>query len=406
MNLALGQCLTDQAIGEARFCPTRLLAEGARCRIYEAEDTHLDRKLVCLKVPRHGPSASSEQIQANRERLSRELRTLTLGSPLIPEPLDWLSVHNPSLAGALAKHETILVYEQQAGRALDQKILDAPNGIEPLHALGLCRELLLLARVAHQHELVIAGLRPEHIILGIDDTMHLVGWGNACAIGSRADVDPSPYAAPELAQQAATPSADLYSMGLLLYLLLTGQAPNDGSWPFDNARLEAMPSGLAHLIGRLAHPDPSQRAQSVEEVLPLLRPGQLPPPGPLPQPSQRDKMGEQVKRPIDKKLGEQAERPINKKFGEQAERPIDNTLAIPGGKPQKTLQNQDSSEQERGAIAVPTDNAASTNTAPATNLDQAQGNAALAQQRWRNAAIIVSVGAVLSLIALLVLLLL
>ncbi|MDX9722634.1 MAG: hypothetical protein RBU37_17940 [Myxococcota bacterium] len=36
-----------------------------------------------------------------------------------------------------------------------------------------------------------------------------------------------------------------------------------------------------------------------------------------------NKLGEQVKRPIDKKLGEQVKRPIDKKLGEQAKRPID-----------------------------------------------------------------------------------
>src|SRR5262249_39649065 len=80
---------------------------------------------------------------------------------------------------------------------------------------------------AHQHGVLHRGLKPENILLDTQGQPHVTDFGLTQA-GSA--VGTLPYLSPEQArgQSGLTPATDIYSLGAILYELLTGQTPFRG----------------------------------------------------------------------------------------------------------------------------------------------------------------------------------
>lgn len=151
------------------------------------------------------------------------------------------------------------------------KWLEDGRAVAPDQALVFLRRLAPALDTAHRAKKAHGGLAPDCVLVGADGAVLLEDFGVAVALaaaGAKAPVVPA-YAAPELDAGRFSPPADLYSVGVLFYELVTGRHP------FEGTNLQAMklekrytplsrlvkgcPPGLDALVDGLLDPEPARR---------------------------------------------------------------------------------------------------------------------------------------------------
>ena len=114
--------------------------------------------------------------------------------------------------------------------------------IEPADAQRIIREVCLALDYAHGQGVIHRDVKPANIILDQQGRAILTDFGLALLIdfGTRGEIFGSPYyMAPEqaISSAAAVPQSDLYSIGVILYEMFTGQVPFEAELPLDIARM-------------------------------------------------------------------------------------------------------------------------------------------------------------------------
>jgi hypothetical protein len=177
----------------------------------------------------------------------------------------------------------------QLNAALARGELGLPTDL----ALSTLWQMAVGVRALHDGGLVHGGLRPENVLYDARANVKLSDAGLARVTERSAVLGGAPvyvgslppaYAAPEVLKGGgATPRADLYALGLVLYELLVGDLPARRS-PTPRTLRPSLPPVVDELFERLTQVDPEQRPADAGEVLALLRdavPGGAPPPGRL-----------------------------------------------------------------------------------------------------------------------------
>ena len=116
----------------------------------------------------------------------------------------------------------------QAARSSEEAPLD------PVRAIDLAVQILRAARFAHRRGVIHRDLKPHNVIVDDEDRAKVTDFGIARAGASDMTqtgsiMGTAQYLSPEQAQgHAVTPASDLYSIGIVLYEMLTGRVPFDG----------------------------------------------------------------------------------------------------------------------------------------------------------------------------------
>ncbi|AKF04136.1 serine/threonine-protein kinase [Sandaracinus amylolyticus] len=199
--------------------------------------------------------------------------------------------------GRLADGRSFIVMELVEAPTLDERLHAAP--IEPRRALIIARRIAAALGAAHAQGVVHRDLKPSNVFVDDDDHVKIGDFGLAAIVdasfepartgeGPRSDliIGTAAYMAPEQVRgEAADRRSDLYSLGCVLFEMLTGRAPFAGL-PVARlleAQLEApvprivrpggtpVPDGIQAIVDRAMAKRREERYQSAREMIVDLR---------------------------------------------------------------------------------------------------------------------------------------
>ncbi len=198
------------------------IGTGGMADVYLVHDQQLDRE-VALKVLHQRFAADPAFV----ERFRREAQSAAaLAHPHVVSVYDRGSFDD----------NYYIAMEYLPGRSLKQLIQEeAP--LQEGRAIKLATQILQATAFAHRHGVIHRDLKPHNVIVDADDNVKVTDFGIARAGASDMTetgsiMGTAQYLSPEQAQgHAVSGPSDLYSVGVILYEMMTGRVPFEGDSP-------------------------------------------------------------------------------------------------------------------------------------------------------------------------------
>ena len=265
-DLAVGTVLDD------RFEITDVIAKSGMASLFKATDRKTGAA-VAIKVP----YLQIESDPAGFERFRREEEIgLQLDHPYI---LKFIRVEN--------KSRPYLVMEYLEGQTLSELLKNVRPLPEP-DAVKIASRICEALEYMHSHGVVHRDLKPQNIMLCNDGTIRIMDFGIARAqsarrltfVGFTPTMGTPDYMAPEQVRGSrGDQRTDIYSLGTILYEMVTGEPPfgGDSAYVIMNARVTGDPVAprklnpkltpvLEEIILHAMERDPKRRYQSAGEM--------------------------------------------------------------------------------------------------------------------------------------------
>jgi eukaryotic-like serine/threonine-protein kinase len=267
--VAVSDSLID-TLFDGRYRIQRKLGAGGMADVYLAEDQELGRR-VAIKIL-NGRHANDDQFI---ERFRREAKNAA-------------ALNHPNIVSIYDRGEAEDTYyiamEYLDGRTLKELIVS--RGAAPVNvAIEYARQILSALRFAHRHGIVHRDIKPHNVLVDGEGRVKVTDFGIARAGTSQMTetgsiVGTAQYLSPEQAKGGEVdPRSDLYSLGIVLYELLTGKTPFEGETPVEIAmkhlstapkppsKLRAdIPRELDMVVLRALAKNPDDRYQSADEM--------------------------------------------------------------------------------------------------------------------------------------------
>ncbi len=227
MQLAIDHRMTSGQIVDSRFRLVEQIGRGGMSTVFKAEDLHNANEAVVLKVPLplFSSGVGAWSIFQHEEEIGRQLDH--------PFVLRFLPL-------AANKRRPYLATEYVAGETLADR-LKREGSLAESEALRIASQICAAIQHVHQRGFVHYDVKPANVMLCPDTTIRLIDFGLAHAVvtkrfafgGPAPAIASSDYVAPEqIRRKRGRKSVDIYSIGAVLYEMLTGRAPFPNDDPF------------------------------------------------------------------------------------------------------------------------------------------------------------------------------
>src|SRR3954468_23600680 len=250
------------------------IGSGGMADVYCAVDEQLGRDVAVKLLHR--------RFAEDREFVERFRREASSAAAL----------QHPNVVGVYDRGEwdgtSYIAMEHLEGKTLKQVIIDeAP--LDPIRAIDLLVQVLRAARFAHKRGVVHRDLKPQNVIVDPEGRAKVTDFGIARAGASDMTqtgsiMGTAQYLSPEQAQGLPVDDrSDLYSVGVVLYEMVTGRVPFDGDSAVSIALKQGaeqpvppralnpdLPPELEAVVLRALAKDPSQRFQDADEFITVL----------------------------------------------------------------------------------------------------------------------------------------
>jgi serine/threonine protein kinase len=247
------------------------LGRGTTADVYLAKDTLMGRK-VALKVV--------EPETTDLEPFFKEARLLArLQHPNI------VTIHGSDLIDS----KVVVDMEYVPGKTLRQLLKDEKQ-LSLDRAFKIAAQILNALAYAHSRGVIHRDMKPANILIGAEDAVKVVDFGIADVLASQgylAGAGTFSHMAPECFLDKSDRRSDLYSIGVILYEMLTGELPVQAERNTLTAWKEALdkqskprpltaflpnaPNGLQGIVSLALSYDKQKRFQTAEAVLDVLK---------------------------------------------------------------------------------------------------------------------------------------
>ncbi len=204
-----------------RYELEELVGSGGMSSVFRAHDALLERK-VALKILHEQYTSDEDYV----ERFRREARAVA-------------GLSHPNIVTVIDRGEQdgrqFIVFEYIDGESLKQ-LVDRTGPLPVDQAVGLTLQIARALAFAHQQGLVHRDVKPQNVLLNDDGRAKVTDFGIARSLDvqqgmtqSGTVMGTSDYIAPEQARgERVDEQTDVYSLGVVLYELLTGEVPFPG----------------------------------------------------------------------------------------------------------------------------------------------------------------------------------
>jgi len=255
-----------------RYRIIELLGEGGMAFVFKAKDEQLER-FVAIKTLK--PSYLENENFVTR--FKREAQTAAnLNHPNIVQIFDW----------GVEENEPYFVMEFIEGTTLST-VISKNKKIKINDVLHIGAQVSSALQAAHESNLVHRDIKPGNIMITPNGKIKVTDFGIVSIQNEDSDMTKSGtilgtanYISPEQAQGSSVSSkSDLYSLGIVMYEMLSGRTPYIGESPISIATqhltekprpliefVENIPSGIDKIILKLLNKKPESRFKSAEDL--------------------------------------------------------------------------------------------------------------------------------------------
>jgi serine/threonine protein kinase len=179
---------------------------------FVAHNRHLAQKVLIQTL-----HASYRENLGERQRLKKQAQKMAAFThPLFPRVIDILE----------SDEQLLVIQEFAEGLPLDEYLRG--QALPEQKAKRLFSQIVDVLTYAHQRQLLHPYLHPSQILITKEENIKIIGWQD----GTSASQKPEIYHSPEyLKEQRLSAEGNIFSLGMIYFLMLTGKYPFEGSNP-------------------------------------------------------------------------------------------------------------------------------------------------------------------------------